>query len=689
MTKWVVRKYLKEKNIFEPYRDSNHNIKINSKPKVSETDLAKEWDYILNEKGPEHYTTGSDKKVFWKCKKCKLSYDSVISSRGNPKTKTGCPYCSFQKVSYFHNLKIKYPEVTKYFLEDKNNIKASEVHPGSKKNYWWKCDNNHIFENKPSNMTKTNKKSCRFCNGIEAWPGESFGDLHPNLVKEIDRDLEKDFDEFSVVPGSHKKINWICNKGHKWKTNIYSRAIKGHGCKKCKMPYSREEVRIYSELKLIFKDTKIRFKKFGEEVDVFIPSHNLAIEFDGYYWHLNKEQRDTDKTHELLNNKINVIRVRENLNPIKGAINVNVKTAIFENKDFILILNQIKNLISKKELIIKINKRLKLSNFQNDELYLKILADMPAPVYENSLEAVYPEAAKKWDYSKNYPLTPEHISKGSQQKFWFICNKKNHSYDVRVGEIVKKNHICPFCMGKRIDKSNSLATLFPEIASEWHPTKNHNLLPTAVAPNYAKKVWWLCEKGDEYEGTCNKRVNSKSGCPYCSGLLPRKGESIQDKYPELCQKIIKIYTKQKTTFKNDLSLMGIGSHIEVTVKCENCQNEIKREIRRFVELIQNKSEIIYICEKCRTFNLEEVNKLIIKDFTIQEIADHLNATYHSVHNFIKTNNLNVISDSEKKDKEDQKILHYLNQGYTGREAAKKFKCSEARVSNIKNGYKRI
>ena len=34
----------------------------------------------------------------------------------------------------------------------------------------------------------------------------------------------------------------------------------GYGCKKCKMPYSRQEVRIYSELKLLFNDTKSLFK---------------------------------------------------------------------------------------------------------------------------------------------------------------------------------------------------------------------------------------------------------------------------------------------------------------------------------------------------------------------------------------------------------------------------------------------
>lgn len=688
-SKYIVKKHLTNVGKYNSKRDTNKNPP-GTNPKVSETKYAKKWDYEKNKRGPENYTTGSDYKAWWKCKKCKLSYDMAIHLTCNPNTTTGCPFCAKKRPSYFHNLKLNFPIQTQQFLIEKNNIEPEQVLPGSNKIYWWKCKKNHIFENSPMNMTRFSKNTevCNYCKGGKAWPGESFGDLYPNLIKEIDRDLDKDFDEFSVVSGSSRKINWKCSKGHKWNTTIYSRTIQGTGCRKCKMPYSREELRIYSELKLIFIDSKIRYKKFGEEIDIFIPSIKLAIEFDGYYWHLNREQRDIDKTKTLLKNKINVIRVRENLKTING-INVHVKTGVFENKDFLLIIKQIKKLISQKEFLEKIDSRLKLSKFQNDKLYLKILADMPAPVYENSLEGVYPKAAKKWDYIKNYPLTPDQVSKGSQEKFWFICDKKKHSFDTSVSAITKENYICPYCTNRKIDKSNSLSASYPEIAKEWHPTKNKNLLPTEVAPNYNKKVWWLCSKGDEYEGTCNKRVNSKSGCPYCSGLSTRKGESIKDKYPEFCNKIIKLVTKKKTTAKSNLIEIGEGSHIEAIAKCEVCESKIKREIRHFIELIKNKSKLTYVCEKCRTFDIKQIKELISQDYTIQEIAEYLNSNYSSVHSFVNTKKLKVISDSEKKTKEDKKILDYLKKGFTGRQTAKKFNCSEARVSTLKNGYKRI
>ena len=43
-----------------------------------------------------------------------------------------------------------------------------------------------------------------------------------------------------------------------------------------------------------------RYSKFKEEIDIYIPSLNLAIEFDGFYWHKNKFERDINKTKKLL-----------------------------------------------------------------------------------------------------------------------------------------------------------------------------------------------------------------------------------------------------------------------------------------------------------------------------------------------------------------------------------------------------
>ena len=75
-----------------------------------------------------------------------------------------------------------------------------------------------------------------------------------------------------------------------------------------------------------------------------------------------------------------------------------------------------------------------------------------------------------------------------------------------------------------IDKEKSLAYRFPELAKEWHPTKNGDLRLDDIAAGSNKKVWWKCIKSHEWQATPNNRTRG-SGCPYCSGRLVTSGEN--------------------------------------------------------------------------------------------------------------------------------------------------------------------
>mgnify|MGYP000568021716 FL=1 len=47
---------------------------------------------------------------------------------------------------------------------------------------------------------------------------------------------------------------------------------------------------------------------------------------------------------------------------------------------------------------------------------------------------------------------------------------------------------CPFLSGHAVWKGfNDLRTINPEVAAQWHPTKNGDLKPTQVTANSAKK----------------------------------------------------------------------------------------------------------------------------------------------------------------------------------------------------------
>ena len=83
--------------------------------------------------------------------------------------------------------------------------------------------------------------------------------------------------------------------------------------------------------------------------------------------------------------------------------------------------------------------------------------------------------------------------------------------------------------------SNCLATKNPELAFEWHPTKNGDLTPFDVTPGSDKKVWWICEKGHEWQAVIASRNHNGRYCPYCTHNLPSEDYNLLIINPKLCE----------------------------------------------------------------------------------------------------------------------------------------------------------
>jgi len=103
---------------------------------------------------------------------------------------------------------------------------------------------------------------------------------------------------------------------------------------------------------------------------------------------------------------------------------------------------------------------------------------------------------------------------------------------------INNNRGCPFCEGRQVGLSNCLATKNPELAKEWHSTKNGDLTPYDVTcGNDSLDIWWQCSENQEHKWQANihARYTNKSGCPYCSGRLPTKENNLLVINPELCK----------------------------------------------------------------------------------------------------------------------------------------------------------
>lgn len=140
---------------------------------------------------------------------------------------------------------------------------------------------------------------------------------------------------------------------------------------------------------------------------------------------------------------------------------------------------------------------------------------------ESDLLTRFPELAKEWCYDLN-DTPPDKVSYTSPKYYWWKC-EEGHTWESSVSSRTKSKLGCPYCSGRRaIPGVNDLATVNPQLASEWHDELNGDLKPTDVFPGTHKKAWWKCAEGHVWEAYIPARaLNKKTGCPYCAGRKPK------------------------------------------------------------------------------------------------------------------------------------------------------------------------
>lgn len=72
---------------------------------------------------------------------------------------------------------------------------------------------------------------------------------------------------------------------------------------------------IYYYLAKAFPSTISRYNEIGFELDIYIPELKVAIEYDGYYWHKDKQEKDNCKDVQCKKKGVTLIRIRESLLP--------------------------------------------------------------------------------------------------------------------------------------------------------------------------------------------------------------------------------------------------------------------------------------------------------------------------------------------------------------------------------------
>ena len=278
---------------------------------------AKWWHPTKNQGlSPAMIANHSSKKVWWKCEKGN-DHEWVTS----PNSFSGCPACSGHLVSESNCLSTLSPVYSAQFHPTKNgDKKPNHVYAGGQKLWWWKCNKgeDHVWRASLDNRLRQ-KQGCPFCVGQKLSVTNTLMAISPEYSAQWHATKNGQLRPNQVYAGGQKLWWWKCDKGedHEWRASLDNRLRQKQGCPFCSLtPQSKQELTITFELLSLFKGINPRgFKtKIGDRlraIDIFVPSLNLCIEFDGSYWHKGKKELDKIKSEMLLMDGYQVIRVRE------------------------------------------------------------------------------------------------------------------------------------------------------------------------------------------------------------------------------------------------------------------------------------------------------------------------------------------------------------------------------------------
>lgn len=232
-----------------------------------------------------------------------------------------------------------------------------------------------------------------------------------------------------------------------------------------------------------------------------------------------------------------------------------------------------------------------------------------------SLRQMNPTLAKQWHPTKNIGLTPDDVSPGTNRKAWWICSK-GHEWEASIGS--RNSGVgCPFCSQRRAGYGNDFATLHPQLAREWHPTKNGEKTPDMFLPRSNKKVWWLGACGHEWDAViANRTGGPRAGCPYCANQKVGYGNDLTTRFPKIAE-------EWHPTKNGDLTpdQVTFGSGQRVWWRCVNGDEWQAQVYKRTAEKQS--------CERCGLIGVSILELQLFAELR-QVLGKHLDPCAHDV-----------------------------------------------------------
>lgn len=277
------------------------------------------------------------------------------------------------------------------------------------------------------------------------------------LLKEWDykKNQQAGIDILSISKGSSKRVYWKCAEGHMWDCTLASRTCNNSDCPTCKKSgaTSKAEQYLYNWLDYHLPNVELH-KLIGDglDVDIFIPSLKVAIEYDGEFYHRTGYDRDgsADRYKRKLaicqSNGVYLIHIVERFNYDTGALRENeVMHECFHGEWNTNMYDLIRDI---SELIYKVKNHIIPLKVPQD-IYFTCIKNVSKVKYEKSLAYLKPEIEKMWHPTLNGGLTPAMVTPGCHDKAYFICPKcgygTNGEWYRKISDSGYYGKGCPVC----------------------------------------------------------------------------------------------------------------------------------------------------------------------------------------------------------------------------------------------------
>ena len=262
-------------------------------------ELVKEWDTSVPGNIPlTSIPKGSNKKIHWVCKN-NHKFIETVPARGF--RGRGCPTCSGKRtLSGFNDIASTYPKIASEWHPVKNgDLLPQNFVAGSHTKVWWLGICGHEWQATIYHRAR-NGRGCSVCAGKNVVAGfnDALTVAPANVIKEFNSEKnELTLAEYSR--GSEKKVWWKCEKGHEWESNIRNRLKLAQNCPQCSTNVSKAEKELADHLTTLFPDLQTSVRNIIDrfELDMYIPSKKVAVEYNGVHWHSDANKKMTPKYH--------------------------------------------------------------------------------------------------------------------------------------------------------------------------------------------------------------------------------------------------------------------------------------------------------------------------------------------------------------------------------------------------------